>query len=79
MTDRFGQNADEKIVNLAGHRALKQLGEMLTAPVPGPAHLAEVVRLWRFFLAYGTTAVVENTYPALTKCWHDLHAGFHPN
>ena len=72
----FLKDKSGNVVPLDGVKAMLKIKEMLTAPIAGPAHFAEALRCWRFTLAFGMTAVEENQYPALTKCWNDLSKRF---
>ena len=68
----FIKDKTSNVIPLEGIKAMFQIKEMLTAPIAGPAHFAEVVRCWRITMAFGMAAVEDNQYPALSKLWHDL-------
>lgn len=53
-------------------RAVKQVHGMLTEHIPGPPGIADAIRSFRFFKLYGIACIVEDKFPALTRCWKDL-------
>lgn len=42
----------------------------------GPVGWQEYLRCFRFFQFFSIASIVENKFPALTKCWYDLNKTF---
>lgn len=57
-------------------RSAKRVHEFLTEPIPGPRGIASHIRAFRYLLFFGIACVVEDKYPALTRCWKDLEKLF---
>lgn len=55
---------------------MKEVHELLSAPVSGPPALAYAVQSFRFLQMFGITSVVQNNPPALSRCWKDLEGRF---
>lgn len=53
-------------------RAMKDAHAYLTRPIAGPPRIALAIQGFRYLEMFGAACLVENKYPALTRCWNDL-------
>ena len=69
-------NLDPSRFTLDQLRNVKAAHAFLTERIEGPPGFAEHMRAYRFLLFFGIACVVENKYPAFTRCWKDLEKLF---
>ena len=69
-------NLDPSRFTLDQLRNVKAAHAFLTEKIDGPPGFAEYLRAYRFLLFFGIVCVVENKYPAFTRCWKDLEKLF---
>jgi hypothetical protein len=57
-------------------RAAKSTHRFLTGDIPGPPHIAETIRAFRYLMFFGIACIAEDKYPPLTRCWKELDSLF---
>lgn len=55
---------------------MKHVHALLTERIAGPPGFGYALRSFRFLTLFGAACVVEDKYPALTRCWNDLQGLF---
>ncbi|WP_437896226.1 hypothetical protein [Sorangium sp. So ce124] len=69
-------NLDPSRFTLDELRSAKAAHAFLTEKIEGPPGFAEYMRAYRFLLFFGIVCVVEDKYPAFTRCWKEIEALF---
>jgi hypothetical protein len=69
-------NLDPSRFTLDELRAVKAAHAFFTDEIDGPPVFRNYLRAYRFLLFFGIACVVEDKYPALTRCWKDLEKRF---
>ncbi len=70
------KKTQEGPVNVAALKTLKQLRKQIEKQVDAPEPFKQILEDWNKFRLYGIITVINEEYPALTKCWKHLQAKF---